>query len=89
MRQPKNLTPQITERKVRRERETLPVKKQAIRTQYLVDNDGLSKVLALLASRDYKECIIFCKKIFYAKKGTERRDLDFAEIQKFISKGFK
>jgi len=74
---------------VRRERGTLAAKKQVSRTQYLVDNDGLSKVLAFLASRDYKETITFAKKIFYAKKGTERRDLDFAEIQKFISKGFK
>ena len=52
---------------MRKGRETLAAKKQVSRTQYLVDNDGLSKVLALLASRNYKEAITFAKKIFYAK----------------------
>jgi len=67
----------------------LAAKKPVTRTIYEVDMNGLSKILALVASRDYQEAIMFAKKIYVAKKGNEKRPLTYAEIKKFISKGFK
>lgn len=67
----------------------MAAKKQVSRTKYVIDQEGLSKVLALLVQRDHQETIMFAKKIFYAQKGNEVRPLTYEEVQKLISKGFK